>query len=225
MNGTIAEIDWLYTQQKLYNGVTVYTTYGNKLLGNPMFAPIWIRLQQYKALVFIHPGVMDVYPEFIAGRLPQPIIDYPLATTRTAVDLVMTGTFRRCPDVDSILSHAGGTIPFIGNRAIKSLAIPGVADKVGYSLTKAKADFKRFYYDIALSTSKGQLEGLLDFTDSSHILFGSDFPYVPQAAIGVLVAEYAAFVATNPRGAEVSVDKLRDNSLKLLNQHAQTKSF
>ncbi|KAH8433311.1 amidohydrolase family protein [Aspergillus melleus] len=225
VNGTLAELEYLYTEQRLCNGVTVFTTYGDKLLGDPLFAPIWAALQQFHALVFIHPAVLPVNPPFIASSLAQPIIDYPLATTRTAVDLVMTGTFRRCPDVDIILSHAGGAVPFVGTRAISSLAIPTIANEVEYSAIHAKEDFSRFYYDIAVSTSAAQLDGLLDFAESSHILFGSDFPYVPQLGISALVAEYAAFVASNPRGSDVGPDKLRANSLELLNKHAQKKSF
>jgi predicted TIM-barrel fold metal-dependent hydrolase len=166
-----------------------------------------------------------VAPEFVASSLPQPIIDYPIATTRTAVDLVMTRTLHRFPDVDIILSHAGGTIPFIAERAIGSLAVPEIAKIMGYDMVKAKRDFARFYYDIALSTSDAQLHGLLDFVDSSHILFGSDFPYAPQFAINALLAKYAAFVATDQRGSEVSPARLRENSLKLLNKHALKKAI
>ena len=225
VNGTLAELDYLYLTQKLCNGITAYTTYGDMLLGDPLFAPIWDKLQSYKALVFVHPGVLAVVPKFIASTLAQPVVDYPIATTRTAVDLVMTQTMRRCPDVDIILSHAGGAIPFVAGRAIGSLALPEIASVVGYNIVQAKQDFGRFYYDIALSTSAAQLHGLLDFADASHILFGSDFPYAPQVAINTLLAQYAAFVATDDRGSMVGPLKLRENSLKLLNKHALGKSF
>ena len=220
----MAELDYLFQQQRLCNGVTVYTTYGDRLLGDARFTPIWDRLQQYKALIFLHPGVLAVEPRFVASSLPQPIIDYPIATTRAAVDLVMSQTLRRCPDVDIILSHAGGTLPFLAERAIGSLAVPEIAKLLGYDMDRAREDFARFYYDTALSTSSAQLHGLLDFADSSHILFGSDFPYAPQFAINALLARYAAFVATDARGLELSPAKLRENSVKLLSKHALDKT-
>ncbi len=224
VEGTLAELDYLFQQQRLCNGVTVYTTYGDKLLGDAQFAPVWDRLQQYKALVFLHPGVLAVEPQFVASSLPQPIIDYPIATTRAAVDLVMSQTLRRCPGVDIILSHAGGTLPFLAERAIGSLAVPEIAKLLGYDMDRAREDFARFYYDTALSTSSAQLHSLLDFADSSHILFGSDFPYAPQFAINALLARYAAFVATDARGLELSPAKLRENSVKLLSKHALDKT-
>jgi predicted TIM-barrel fold metal-dependent hydrolase len=220
VNGTLSEIDFLFSQQRLCAGVTVYTSYGGKLLGHADFKPIWARLQRYKALVFLHPSVLDITPFFIGPSIPQPIVDYPLATTRAAVDLVMTGTLRMCPDVDVVLSHAGGTIPFIAARAINSLAIPDMWSHASVNIVQAKEDFARFYYDIALSTSDAQLDGLLDFTDASHVLFGSDFPYAPQLGIDSVVRAYEAYVAGNKRGRELAPEKLRANSVRLLNKHS-----
>ncbi|KAF5539114.1 2-amino-3-carboxymuconate-6-semialdehyde decarboxylase [Fusarium mexicanum] len=204
INGTLAEIDFLYSTQRLCNGVMVFTTYGDMLLGNPLFLPIWQKLQDYKALVFLHPDSLSVGPKFIAGGLPQLIIDFPLAPARTAVDLIMTKTLRRLPDIDIILSHAGGTLPFIASRAL---------------------DLGRFYFDIALSTSAAQLHGLLDTVDADHILFGSDYPYAPAFAIDALLLQYAQFVATDERGSLIRPEKLRANSLSLLKNHALMKAF
>ncbi|KAH8761959.1 hypothetical protein F5883DRAFT_646746 [Diaporthe sp. PMI_573] len=165
---------------KLCSGVGAYTSYGNKLPGHEGFRPIWGKLQGYGALVFLHPTSSGSRPRFIGGFLPQPVVDYPLTTTRAAVDLVFTGTMRSCPDIDVILSHTGGTLAFIGARTVSALNIPPIAAQSPVTEKEAIADFARFYYDIALSTSAAQLGGLLDFIGSlggnvSHVLFGSDF--------------------------------------------------
>jgi len=221
VNGTLAEIQYLYEEQQLCVGVTIFTSYGGKLLGHPQFAPIWAMLNKHEALVFLHPSVLDVVPHFIGPGIPQPIVDYPLATTRAAVDLVMTGTIRANPNIDIILSHAGGTVPFIGGRAINALGIPDIAGLANVNILQAKTDFARFYYDIALSTTAAQLDGLLDFANADHILFGSDFPYVPQFGIDAVVASYAKYVATNARGSQIAPEVLRRNGLRLLNKHSQ----
>ncbi|KAF5987956.1 2-amino-3-carboxymuconate-6-semialdehyde decarboxylase [Fusarium bulbicola] len=203
----------------------VFTTYGDMLLGNPLFLPIWQKLQDYKALVFLHPDSLSVGPRFIAGGLPQPIIDFPLATTRTAVDLIMTKTLRRFPDIDIILSHAGGTLPFVASRALGSLAVPDISQMIGYSMADAKADLGRFYFDIALSTSAAQLHGLLDTVDADRILIGSDYPYAPAFAIDALLLQCAQFVAMDERGSLIRPENLRTNSLSLLKKHALMKAF
>lgn len=224
LEGALEELDFLFTEQKLCSGVTLFTSYGGKLLGHEDFKPLWERLQKYKALIFLHPTILDVQPKFIGGDpgLPQPILDYPLATTRAAVDLVITGTVRACPDVDFILSHAGGALPFVGTRAFGSLMMPNLASRFKVGVLQAKADVGRFYYDIALSSTPAQLNGLLDFLggDSSRILFGSDYPYAPQVAIDHIVLEHTRFVQKDVRGPKISAEILRGNAMKLLNKHA-----
>lgn len=87
VEGTCAEIDFLFAEQRLCSGVGAYTTYGDRLPGHESFGPIWQRLQAHGALVFLHPRGLELQPKFIGGFFPQPIVDYPLATTRAAVDL------------------------------------------------------------------------------------------------------------------------------------------
>ena len=41
---------------------------------------------------------------------------------------------------------------------------------------------KRFYYDTALAFNPPVLRSLHELVDASHILFGSDYPFVPEVA-------------------------------------------
>lgn len=226
VEGTIAEIDFLFTEQKLAVGVGIYTNYRGKLPGHPDFKPIWAKLQEHKALVHLHPTDSELKPGFIAGFLPQPIVDFPQNTTRAAVDLVLTGTIRACPDVDIILSHAGGTLPFLGARALASLHIPPIAARAGVTLEQGMEDMARFYWDIALSTSPAQLDGLLHFVqDKSHILFGSDFPYAPMPLIMSGQNMYKQFVESSPRAEVLKPEALKGNALALLNKHTSGRIY
>lgn len=216
VNGTLAEIDYIFKWQKAAVGVGMYTGYGDMLPGDPTFDPIWERLNTYKALVFMHPGVMDVNPLFLAGFLPQPVVDYPQQTTRAAVDLVLRGVRTRTPDIDLILSHAGGTLPYLSARASESLAVPEISSVANVTTAQAKAEFRRFYYDIALSTTKTQLTGLLENTDPSHVLYGSDYPYAPAVGIKAAKASYVSFADDHP---ELGPDVLSKNAKDLLRKH------
>ncbi|KAL2828595.1 hypothetical protein BJY01DRAFT_240864 [Aspergillus pseudoustus] len=217
VDGTLAEIDFIFSTQKAAFGVGFYTSYGDLLPGNSMFQPIWEKLESYKALTFMHPGVMDVQPLLIGDFLPQPIIDYPQATTRAAVDLVFSGVRSATPNVDVILSHAGGTLPFLAQRAWGSLLVSGIANEASVNSVEALAEFRRFYYDIALSTSKAQLDGLIASTDLSHILMGSDYPYAPAEAIAAGFAEFVAYTATQTK---ISAATLTKNAIELMQKHS-----
>jgi predicted TIM-barrel fold metal-dependent hydrolase len=217
VDGTMAEIDFLFSTQKKASGIGFYTSYGNLLPGNPAFKPIWEKLESYRALAFLHPGLMDVNPRFIDGHLPQPIIDYPQATTRAAVDLVFSGVVSNTPNVDIILSHAGGTLPYIAERAWGSLLIPSIRNESHVDSITAMAQFRNFYYDIALSASSTQLNGLLQNTDPSHVLMGTDYPYAESTLINANNAEFLEFAATHP---EISPAVLSENAKALITKHA-----
>jgi predicted TIM-barrel fold metal-dependent hydrolase len=216
VDGTIAEIDFLYSTQKQAIGIGFYTSYGDLLPGDPTFKAIWDKLESYKALAFLHPGVMDVYPRFIGDFLPQPIIDYPQATTRAAVDLVFSGVVSNTPNVDIILSHAGGTLPYLAERAWGSLLIPSIENRSAVDSATAIAQFRNFYYDIALSASPTQLNGLLQNTNPTHVLMGTDYPYADSTLIGSSNAEYLAFAAAHP---EIAAPVLSKNAKTLIEKH------
>jgi 6-methylsalicylate decarboxylase len=225
VNGTLAEIEFLYQHQVFCAGVTVYSSYGNMLPGNATFRPIWAALQRHKALVFLHPGVLDVVPRFLGDGLPQPIVEYPLATTRAAVDLVITGTFRAHPDIDIILSHAGGTLPYLAGRVGSGLSAPAAQGASNVTSEEAAEDFRRFYLDTAISTSAAQLDGMLDFTSPGKILYGSDFPYFAESGIRASLDDYGAYVSTSSRGSLIAPNVLRSNAMGLLAKHSQAHRF
>lgn len=225
INGTLAEIEFLYSAQRLCAGVSIYTSYGDLLPGNAGFRPIWAALQRHKALVFLHPGVLDIVPKFLGNNFPQPILEYPLATTRAAVDLVVTRTFRDSPDVDIILAHAGGTLPFLASRILGGLATPLVQNASSVTAEEATEDFGRFYLDTAISTSAAQLDGVLDFTSPDKILYGSDFPYLAESGFVANLQSYQSYVRTNSRGSLVAPAVLRSNAVSLLAKHSQAGRF
>ncbi|KAJ5769077.1 hypothetical protein N7520_003636 [Penicillium odoratum] len=170
------------------DGITLYTRYnGTGYLGHEAFEPLWKELNHRKAVVFIHPTNTASDPQkkpvLVNQKLPQPIIDYPHETCRTAVDLITSGTISRNPDVNIILSHGGGTLPILATRAANLL--------YDASLTEITPEVfleqvKKFYFDLALSGDHRNLELLLGkngLAEKGHVLYGSDFPYAPVQTI------------------------------------------
>jgi 6-methylsalicylate decarboxylase len=161
------------------DGVTLYTRYGDHYLGYHGFRRLWAELNKRRAVVFIHP-THSSNANLVNSSLPQPVIDYPHETTRTAVDLIVSRTIADHPHVKIILSHAGGTLPWIATRAAHLATDAGLND-----LDPAEfLEYARsFYFDLALSSSSLQLDLLLSFAKPGHVLYGSDFPYAPTRTI------------------------------------------
>ncbi|CAL5870422.1 uncharacterized protein PFLUO_LOCUS4658 [Penicillium psychrofluorescens] len=184
--GALAEIRYALDVLKA-EGVTLFTRYGpgNQYLGHPEFKPIWEELNSRKAIVFIHP-THPADTTRVNPLLPQPAIDYPHETTRTAVDMIITNTKRTYPSCKVILSHAGGTLPFLITRmSTVSREAAATARVYGKSSEEIMEDFRSFYFDLALSSSAAVLRLVLDVIPHHHLLYGSDYPYAsPDKTLG-----------------------------------------
>ncbi|EXJ68624.1 uncharacterized protein A1O5_08418 [Cladophialophora psammophila CBS 110553] len=106
-------------------------------------------------------------------------------TTRTAIDLIMSKRCRTYKNVKIILSHAGGTLPYLAKRAA-SLGEVGLTTK---TVEEILDDTGLFYFDLALSSSQQTIQMLLQYTTPDHILYFSDSPYAPRTTIDRLAPE------------------------------------
>ncbi|PVH70153.1 amidohydrolase family protein [Cadophora sp. DSE1049] len=191
------------------DGVIIFTRYGedNHYLGHADFRPIWIELNKRKAVVFIHP-THAVDTNLVNSHLPQPMFDYPQETGRTAIDMMLSNTLPLVKDCKVILSHAGGTLPYLIDRVAGM--IPHTQFTVNKSTAELTEDAKQFYFDTALSSNPLVLDHLLGFAKDGHVLFGSDFPNAPTGGIGYFTRNLDDHVS------EVMKQKIcGDNALKL----------
>jgi predicted TIM-barrel fold metal-dependent hydrolase len=111
----------------------------------------------------------------IPGLLPQGI-EFPIDTTRTITSLVLNGTRARTPDVKYIFSHGGGALPFLAARIAHTAGRnPAFA---GNNPRGVEFELKRLYCDTASAESAPQFAAMMQFFPTSHILYGSDAPFV-----------------------------------------------
>jgi predicted TIM-barrel fold metal-dependent hydrolase len=178
------------------DGVTLLTSVDERYIGHPDFEPIYEELNRRKAVAFIHP----CYPpgtEALGWDIPRMLIDYPFETTRAAPNLIYNGVMERMPDIRFILSHAGGTLPFLAHRiAIFDKMTPfqdNFPDGAG-------AYMKRFYYDTALSGADAPLAALLDLVEPTQILFGTDHPYISDDVVAAETAGLDRFAGLDGEG-------------------------
>ena len=58
-----------------------------------------------------------------------------------------------------------------------------IARETGLDPTVVRSSSATFYFDTALSTGAATLPALLAFAKPGHTVFGSDWPFAPQAAV------------------------------------------
>ena len=185
IDASLREIERVLDVLKL-DGITLLTSVDERYIGHPDFEPIYEELNHRKAVTFIHP----CYPpgtEAQGWNIPRMIVDYPFETTRVATNLIFNGVMERLPDIQFILSHSGGALPFLAHR----ITIFDSQTPFQEKYPKGALHYiKQFYFDTALSGDTAALDCLSSIADSERILFGSDYPYISET---VAEAETAGF--------------------------------
>jgi predicted TIM-barrel fold metal-dependent hydrolase len=205
IDGSLREIEYALDTLKA-DGIGLLTSYGDKWLGDASFAPVWTELNRRKAVIYTHPTTAACCGN-LRNEVPAVMIEWATDTTRTAASLLFSGTAARYPDIRWILSHAGGTVPFLLSRFVyQEKTMKGKEQALPQGLMY---ELKKLYYDTAQGNSAPALAALLKVAPTSQILFGTDYPFRTAAEeIGGLTAQ--RFPAKDLRAIE------RDNALRLL---------
>lgn len=99
----------------------------------------------------------------------------------------MSGRRKEFPDVNIILCHGGGTIPYLAQRiAFASSAPPLHNPKTAAEIL---AEFKTFFYDSALCGAAPQFQLTVDFVPIEKLVYGTDHPYAPLPAVKWFTAQ------------------------------------
>jgi 6-methylsalicylate decarboxylase len=195
-----------------FEGISLFASYGEKFLGDAAFDPLMDYLNAREAVIHIHPGM---HPSSRALDLPWPgfMIEYPFDTTRAAVNLLFSGALQRFVGVRFILSHAGGTLPYLACR----LSVAPMIDKRLQQRSREQIfeGLKTFWYDNALASGIESMGTLSRIAAKDHILFGSDWPFCND---GVVAEEVKDFTAPGFLADDTRTMIARDNALKLFPQ-------
>lgn len=157
------------------DGFLIMCRYGDDYLGDTVFDPLFSELDRLGAIVFTHPQVHGSAPV-----APPAVLEFPFDTTRMATNLILKATQRRFPGIRFILSHGGGTLPYLSPRiALAVDMIPGGNERIG----DVGEALRGFYYDTALSAGSATMTALSMVADPYRILFGTDWPMAPDPAV------------------------------------------
>ena len=212
VDGALKEISYALEVLRL-DGIGLFSSVNDRYLGDPLFDPVFDELNRRHAVVFIHPTHCEA-PEHSHLHAPPFVVEYVFDTTRAIVNLIYSGTFKRCPNIRFIVAHGGGAVPFLAQR---------IAMMEGHRGAKGVSDvipaLRRLYYEIASTTSAFALRSLQELADATHILWGSDLPFVYGNRLKEEVdhwEKYDGFDAASRAAVE------EENALRLLPRFAPT---
>jgi len=198
VDGALEEITYALDILHL-DGVGLFSSVNDRYLGDPLFDPVFDELNRRKTVVFVHPTHCEA-PAHTELHAPPFVVEYVFDTTRAIVNLIFTGTLKRCPDIRFIVAHGGGAVPFLAQRISMLEGHRRAADVVDVIPT-----LQSLYYETASTTARYALRSLQELVDPTHILWGSDLPFVYGERLQAEVdhwEEYDGFDAAARSAAE-----------------------
>jgi aminocarboxymuconate-semialdehyde decarboxylase len=154
-------------------GAGIFTSVAGKPIDGREFWPVYERASSMGVPLFIHP-IAPLHGEVYTDYNLLAVLGFPFETTHAVTRLVLSGVLEEFPGLVLVLSHLGGTLPYLvgriddGHRVFKSPQS---------RITKPPSEYLKEMYLDGASFYLPALRCALDFWGPEKILVGSDYPY------------------------------------------------
>lgn len=154
-------------------GVLIGSNIDGRPIDDPAFTPFYEELNRRATTLFIHPMVpvgIDAMNQYALAPLVGFMFDTTLAVSR----LIFSNFFERFPNVNVLVGHLGGAIPYLAGRL--DIGYRNYADCQGIDRPPSEY-IKRLYLD-TVSFHEPAMRCAIETVGADHIVFGSDYPHV-----------------------------------------------
>lgn len=163
------------------DGIKLATNSRGQYVGDQRLDPLMEILNEREAVIILHPHKPIPVSEKIVKITPLAIYEYPAETTRAVMNMISRNILVKFPKLKIVVPHCGSFLPMAIPRA---KSIQPVMQKMGYmESVDWDANLSRLYYDLAGNPTPEILKMMLTITMPDHLLYGSDFPYLPAEII------------------------------------------
>jgi aminocarboxymuconate-semialdehyde decarboxylase len=145
-----------------------------ELLAEPRFRPVLRRAQELGVFVFTHPYVAGSLPPDLGCYYLGNLAGLPLDTALMAAHLMFSGVLDELPDLDIILAHGGGYLPYQIGRLEHGYRVRKEA-RANASSSPLKL-LRRFHFD-ALTHDADALRFLVAKVGAERVMIGTDAPF------------------------------------------------
>ncbi len=195
------------------DGIKLATSVDGIYLGDSIYDPLMAVLNKYGAVVILHPVKPNPVNESTFSGGPIFVYEYPAETTRAVINMIAHNVMTRYPDIKVVVPHAGSFMPY---------AVPRL--KGGYPLLLKQGltepididgNLSKLYYDLAGGSSIQAIKMLLTITSPDHVMYGSDYPFVPISILERVASKVRDEIFQDAELGKYSADIFRNNAMKL----------
>lgn len=172
-------------------GAIVAAHVAGRNLGECPLDEYWAACVELNAPVFIHPA-QPIAPARSEKFALNQIVAYTTDTTLTVGSLISGGVMDRFPDLQLILSHGGGSVPYLIGRFDRMHRAANHATTGNVAASEPSSYLSRMYYDTILHHGPA-LRYLRDLVGIDQIVLGTDLPFPPGDPDPLATLRDAAF--------------------------------
>lgn len=155
-------------------GIQIVSNVNGEPLGSPQFEPFYSAIEKLGVPLWIHPTFMRKTYPWLKDFDTDIMVGWDYDTTLAMIHLTGSGVIERHKNLKIIVHHLGSMIPVLAGRVSSFLDRNNSGKKLQ---APAIQSLKAFYVDTAEGMSLQWLKSGIDFFDTDHILFGTDFPW------------------------------------------------
>jgi predicted TIM-barrel fold metal-dependent hydrolase len=171
-------------------GIIMGTTGLGAGLDDPALDPVYSALESTSTLVFLHPHYGLPSSSFggdatlsRTGHVLPLALGFPLETTIAITRAFLSGVFDKFPNLQILLAHSGGTLPFLAGRIQSCVAherdfIANGGNKPGPERDIWDVLKTNIYLDAVIYGGPG-LKAAVDASSHDRVMFGTDHPFFP----------------------------------------------
>ncbi len=168
-----------------FRGIMLYSHIGGKPVDAPQFEQVYAHAETLQIPIVMHPTV-PTWGEAIKDHWMIGMMGLQVDNSFALLRLILSGILERHPNLQIVMPHVGGILPYMSGRLDHQTEVLGRARE---NITQPPSAYLRRIYLDTVSPSVQSLQYAYEYSGGDRLLFGTDHPWVDMPRFVRLIEE------------------------------------
>ncbi len=168
-----------------FRGIMLYSHIGGEQVDAPHFEPVYAHAESLGLPIMMHPTV-PTWGEAIKDHWLIGMMGLQVDNSFALLRLILSGILERHPNLQLVMPHVGGILPYMSGRIDHQTEVLGRARE---HISQPPSAYLRQIYLDTVSPSLEALHYAYEFAGENRLLFGTDHPWVDMPRFVGLIEE------------------------------------
>ncbi len=181
----LQELERIYAMG--FKSVMLFSHNGPMQVDDKALLPIYKKIEQLQIPITIHPSI-PLWSHAMGDYGMVSAVGLPMDTSLALIRLVKSGILEQFPNMQVVMPHAGGVVPYLDGRLSY---VPPMARGAMPANTKSVPEHMQkgnIYFDTS-NVSPHVLNYAKSYLGTEKLMFGSDYPFVEPNVLSDLVEQ------------------------------------